>query len=495
MHFQWTSLALVAAAALQATTSEALPANMISCLQAIKGKSYLITPSSSNYTQESLTENYIFNYKPQAIFHPATNNDVSAAIKCASAANVAIAPRSGGHSFEGYSAGGQDGSLIIDLNQFNQFSVDKKTNIATIGGGNRLGPIYAKLWANGQYLIPAGTCPTVGIGGHALGGGVGMTSRKYGILSDNIVSMTVVDPSGAIKTASASENTDLYWALRGAGGGSFGVVTEFRIQAYKPPSKVTSMTLDFPLSKYSTVLDAYAAFGATASEDLMAEMNLDTSGNMQVQVVYLGNKADANKAVASLLKATGKPKSSDIREGKWIDAAVRFAWMQNSDLANPKAGDSNYAKGRSLVYRQALNKKEKDVIYKYLTAPPKGISAAYLIVDLWGGKIKRPASESAFVHHDAVIGIEFVTEWGDAGTKPGKKACGPCQTWSLNFYKEMLAAYTKGQRIEAYQNYIDKDLPNSMDAYYGKALPRLKTIKKSVDPNNVFRFPQSIPLN
>ncbi|KAG0313600.1 hypothetical protein BG000_005824 [Podila horticola] len=255
------------------------------------------------------------------------------------------------------------------------------------------------------------------------------------------------------------------------------------------------MTLDFPLNKYSTLLDAYAAFGATASEDLMAELNLDSSGSMQVQIVYLGSKADANAAVATLLKATGKPKSSDIREGKWIDAAVRFAWMQNSDLANPKAGDSNYSKGRSLVYRQALNKKEKDIIYKYLTAPPKGISAVYLIVDLWGGKINRPASDSAFIHHGAVIGIEFVTEWGDAGTKPGKKACGPCQTWSVNFYKEMLAAYTKGQPIEAYQNYIDKDLPNSMDAYCGKALPRLKTIKKLVDPNNVFRFPQSISLN
>ncbi|KAG0317108.1 hypothetical protein BG000_004641, partial [Podila horticola] len=206
MHFQWTSLSLVAAAALQVTTTQALPANLTSCLQ-------------------SLTENYSYNYKLQAIFHPATNNDVSAAIKCASAANVAIAPRSGGHSFEGYSAGGQDGSLIMDLNQFSQFSIDTKTNIATIGGGNRLGPTYAKLWTNGQYLIPAGTCPTVGIGGHALGGGVGMTSRKYGVLSDNIVSMTVVDPSGAIKTVSATKNTDLYWALRGAGGGSFGVVT------------------------------------------------------------------------------------------------------------------------------------------------------------------------------------------------------------------------------------------------------------------------------
>ncbi|KAG0339593.1 hypothetical protein BG004_006751 [Podila humilis] len=491
MHLQLASLALVAAAALQA---QALPANMISCLQAIKGQSQLITPSSSDYGQQSLTLNYIFNYKPQAIFHPSNNKEAAAAVICAAASGVAIAPRSGGHSFEGYSAGGQDGSLIIDLSKFNQLSVNTKTHVATIGAGNRLGPTYAKLWSKGNYLIPAGTCPTVGIAGHALGGGIGMTSRKYGPLSDNIVAMTVIDASGSIKTASVTENQDLYWALRGAGGGSFGLVTEFKIQAYKPPSKVTSMTYDFPLDRYSTILDAYAALG-NATDDFMAEMNVDSSGNIQLQVVYLGNKADAAKVVAPFLKKAGKPSGKDVREAKWIDAATRFAWLAGGTLANPKAGDSNYAKGRSLVYRQGLNTKEKDTIYKWMKSPPKGASAAYVIIDLWGGKINKPKNPSSFVHQDAVLGIEFIIEWGAAGTSPGKKPCAACVTWGRNFYKEMLASYTKGQPISAYQNYIDRELPNSLNAYYGKALPRLKTIKKAVDPNNVFRFPQSIPLN
>ncbi|KAF9586632.1 hypothetical protein BGW38_000694 [Lunasporangiospora selenospora] len=487
-------LSLSALASMAILQVQAKPADLVTCLQQIKGSSYLITPSSNNYTIESVGENYLFNYKPNAIFHPGNEVDVQAAIKCAGQYNVAIAPRSGGHSFEGYCQGGRDGVLVLDLNQFKKFNINKKTNIATVGAGFRLGPLYDALWKSGKYMVSAGTCPTVGIGGHALGGGIGMTSRKYGLLSDNIVAMNIVTPDGKLNRVDKNSNKDLFWALRGAGGGSFGVVTQFEIQAYKAPSKVTTMTHDFPLSDYAKVLKAYAEWGQSVTNDLMAEMNLDSGGGIQIQVTYLGPKTDANKAVASLFAVTGKPKSSDVREGTWLDAAIRFAWMQNKDLSKPKAGDAHYAKGRSLVYRQPLSKEEGDIIYKYLSKPPKGITAAYVIVDLWTGKVQKPDSESSFVHRDAIFGIEFVTEWGGPETKPGLPPCTPCQKWSLAFFQEMLGAYSS-KPIYAYSNYIDRDLPDSLVAYYGDSLPRLKSIKKAVDPKNLFNFPQSIPLS
>ncbi|KAG0222273.1 hypothetical protein BGW42_006748, partial [Actinomortierella wolfii] len=159
--------------------AQTFPANFLNCLQNICGdpNSHLVTPSSSIYDTDRVGFNINFNYKPIAIYHPATEHDAAAAIRCAAANNVAIAPRSGGHSFEGYGQGGKDGSLVIDLNQFQQFSIDKQTHVATVGAGTRLGPLYSRLWEAGEYLVPAGTCPSVGIGGHALGGGIGMVSR------------------------------------------------------------------------------------------------------------------------------------------------------------------------------------------------------------------------------------------------------------------------------------------------------------------------------
>ncbi|KAG0222270.1 hypothetical protein BGW42_006745 [Actinomortierella wolfii] len=477
-------------------TAEARPSGLIACLQNIKGdmRSSLTIPSSPRYQTDRFGFNLIFNYKPSAIYHPGTEADAAAAIQCAAANNIAVAPRSGGHSYEAYCQGGKDGALVLDLDKLQYFDLDPKTGIATVGAGTRLGPLYYKLWDSGRYLIPAGTCPSVGIGGHALGGGLGMTGRKYGMASDNIVGMTFIDAKGDILKVNATNNPDLFWALRGAGGGSFGLVTEFQIQAYKAPPKVTTMLINYPLSEISEVMDAYAELGQKATGDLMAEMNLDKE-TIEIQVNFLGPKARARAAIAPLIKSIRrKPSSMEVREGTWYEAATKWGWMQGGTLNEPKLGDSHYARGRSLVYRKALSKKEKDIIVKYLSAPPSGSSAAYIIVDIWGGKVDRPDTPSAFDNHRGVVlGIEFISEWGGNSAKHGLK-CPECLKWSSDFAKEMQAAYSSGSSLEAYQNYIERDLPNSLQAYYGCNLPRLQQIKKDVDPNNVFTFPQAIPL-
>ncbi|KAG0266391.1 hypothetical protein DFQ27_009832 [Actinomortierella ambigua] len=496
MHFKWTSLAVIAAAALAGIdTVEASPAGFVSCMQNIKGSptSKLVISSSNTYNTERFGFNLIFDYKPVAIYHPATAADAASAIKCAAANNINVAPRSGGHSFEGYCEGGKDGALVMDLSLMQQFSLDPTTGIASIGAGSKLGPLYAKLWNAGQYLIAAGTCPSVGIGGHTLGGGLGMVGRKYGMASDNVVGMTFVDPKGNILTVNASTNKDLFWALRGGGAGSYGLVTEFQIQAHKAPPQVTTMLLNFPISKYSEVIDAYAELGQQAPDELMAEMNVGKSG-LQVQVNYLGPKTDAEAAVSNFLARTGGTKDQTVKEGTWYDAATQWGWLEGGTLENPIAGDNRYARGRSLVYRKPMSKKEKDILKKYLTKPPKGTSASYIIVDIWGGKVNKPNAPSAFDNHRGVLyGIEFISEWGDHLSKPGVK-CSECLSWSQNFAKEMQKAYSSGPTLEAYQNYIERDMPNSMNAYYGSSLPRLIEIKKAVDPNNVFSYAQSIPL-
>lgn len=483
------TLSLLALSALATASGSIDP--LLQCLAKIQSQSArLVTPSSSDYNQDRFGFNYYFNFNPRAIYYPVTNGDAAAAIRCAASNNVAVAPRSGAHSYEGYGEGGKDGALVIDLEQFKHVSVDSNSGIATIGAGNRLGPLYSALWNSGQYLIPAGTCPSVGIGGHALGGGYGLTARKYGTVSDNIVRMTMINARGEILDVSPSSNKDLFWALRGAGAGSFGLVTEFQIQAYKAPPKVTTFELFYNLTSYSAVIDAYTILGSNATEDFMAEMSVGDYG-LDLQGTFLGDQTEATALMTRIIQATGEPQSQNIVEGTWYDAATRWAYLANGTLADPIVGDSRYARGRSLVYRKSLSSEEKDIIYKYINSPPTDASASYLIIDIWGGKMNRPLRPSAFDNHRGVLfGIEFISEFGDVTSGPGL-SCASCLSWSQSFIKDMRAAY-KSAHLESYQNYIERDVP--IETYYGKSLPRLKRVKRCVDPKNVFTFPQAIPL-
>ncbi|KAK2594478.1 hypothetical protein QQS21_007825 [Conoideocrella luteorostrata] len=472
---------------------------LITCLQNIKSgsKSYLVTPSTGDYAKDRYGFNYAFDFKPSAIYHAASNADAAAAIKCAAASKVAVAPRSGGHSYEGYSIGGRDGALVIDLNLLQHFAVNKETRVATIGAGSRLGPIYANLWKAGKYLIPAGTCPTVGVGGHALGGGIGLTTRKYGVLADNVIGMTFIDSTGTVNMVSKSSNQDLFWALRGAGGGSFGLVTEFQIQAYNAPSVLTHVSIEWPLSNYSAVLDAYGAWARTATDDIMVLVHM-RSTLITFTGVYLGTQAGAHAAVAGMLASAPQPPiPAKFEETGWYEEATRLADLKNGTLESPVTNDLHYARGRSLVYRKPLSTEEKDTIYKYLSNPPKVGSASLIIIDIWGGKVDRPDVPSAFDSHRGVLyGIQFIADWADSESPPGLRPCDDCLKWSADFVRDMQKAYhSSGGSLEGYQNYIERDMPNYLDAYYGNSLPRLKTIKKAVDPGNLFRFPQGIPVS
>ncbi|KAG0346827.1 hypothetical protein BG004_000748 [Podila humilis] len=474
-------------------TTSARPATLLTCLGNIKSNNNatLRTPSSIAYNTDRYGHNLQFEFKPAAIYHPSTNEETAKAIQCAALFNVAVAPRGGGHSFEGYCEGGKDGALVIDVNNFQQFSVDHNTAIATIGAGTRLGPMYSRLWYSGNYMIPAGVCPSVGVSGHALGGGVGVLARKYGMLTQNIVSLTLVDAKGAIRQVSAASDPEL-WALRGAGGGNFGVVTEFQFQVYKAPPVVTTLVLAYPLSHFPIVMDAFVALGQSVTEDLTSLM-FPSSQGIELKVNFLGHKDHALLLLEPLLRQTGSPLSMDIREGNWLDAITQWNWLRNGTLENYVSNNNRYMRGRSVIYRKPLTKEETDIIVKYLSNPPTGASATYFIIDMLGGKIDNPDTPSVFDHHKgAVTTLVPFSEWGDPTSGPGL-TCPDCLRWSSDLAKEMHAAYSSGPEIEAYQNMMERELP--LSAYYGSDnMARLRQIKKRIDPANVFFFPQSIPL-
>ncbi|KAF9113993.1 hypothetical protein BGX27_000386 [Mortierella sp. AM989] len=487
------------------SVSYAAPSNsaqLAECLKPLGSK--VLASNTSGYNKERYAFDLRFTFKPETIVMAKTEADVQTAVKCAKLANFAVTPRSGGHSFEGYCIGGQDGALVLDLAGLS--SVKVSGSKAKVGAGVRLGKLYLELFKQGGWTINAGTCPSVGIGGHALGGGFGLLSRKYGLLIDRISEMRVVNADGDLITVSATKNPDIFFALRGAGGGSYGVVTSFTLLPVKPASKVTSFTYEWKMSDHAKVLKAYVDFQSTASRDVGVEMNVAPSG-LEMYGIFQGSKSKQAAAMASFLKAAPKPSGSDIRESRHIDAQLRFSYISGDpkDInalalqGSYRPGDSRYTKGKSIVYPSALKPSTIALLGKWGAKRPVGATANYIIVDLWGGAVKDTSvSATSFIHRDAHIVFEFVVEWDEnPNAKPGKPDCKDCIKWMDDMYAEFLADYTASNysnAVRGYQNYIDLAIPNWKDAYYGQALPRLIQIKAEVDPSNVFRFPQSIPL-
>ena len=211
----------------------------------------VIGPASARYHQARLGYNERFDgVHPLGIVQPASVADVRQVVGWSRKTGIRVAVRSGGHSYAGYST---TNGLVVDLRRLSSIRIDTSTGIATIGAGARLIDIEAALARRGR-AIPSGSCATVGIGGLALGGGVGLASRKFGTTSDNIVGLGIVTADGRYRTCSATENADLFWACRGGGGGNFGVVTHFAFRTH-PVSTVSYFFAGWPWSQAAEVIE------------------------------------------------------------------------------------------------------------------------------------------------------------------------------------------------------------------------------------------------
>jgi FAD/FMN-containing dehydrogenase len=199
----------------------------------------LVRPGSPQYpTAHQLFSTRFDHILPAAIAYCASPTDVQTCLAFARRFGIALAPRSGGHSYAGYST---TSGLVVDITRMNAVSVNASTGVATVGAGARLIDVYAALAQHG-LVLPAGSCATVGIAGLTMGGGIGVLGRKFGLTCDNLQAAQVVVADGRLLTCNANHEPDLFWALRGGGGGNFGVVTSFTFQAH-PVSTQKIITL------------------------------------------------------------------------------------------------------------------------------------------------------------------------------------------------------------------------------------------------------------
>jgi FAD/FMN-containing dehydrogenase len=451
-------------------------------------KGPVITPASAAYDQARLVYNTRFDgVRPLGIFRPSSVADVRQVVAWADKTRVPLAVRSGGHSYAGYST---TTGLVVDLRQFESIHLDKAAGTVTIGAGTRLVDVETTLAQQG-LAIPTGSCATVGIGGLALGGGVGFASRAFGTTSDNILSLGVVTADGRYRTASAKENPDLFWACRGGGGGNFGIATQFVLRVH-PVAGVSYFFADWDWTQAPEVVQAWQRFAPQAPDGLFSICNLKTgttAPGLQVFGQFLGSETTLNTILKPFVAVPGVKLT--LGSSAYLDAQLRWAGclgktVAECHLAGETTGGvlprSTFA-AKSDYFNAVLSDVGVATITHWIEQAQANGIAASLLLDSLGGAINRSQPDAtAFVHRNSLNSGQYFTHW----TRPDQAA--PTIAWLRGFYAAM-RPYASGF---AYQNYIDRDLTTWEHAYYGTNYARLQHVKKEVDPEGLFHFAQGI---
>jgi FAD/FMN-containing dehydrogenase len=440
----------------------------------------VVRPGTAHYAAaRELWDSRFDTLHPRAVAYCANATDVQRTIRWGRRHRVRIVPRSGGHSYAGYSSG--NGVVVADVSRLDR--VTAGVGSATVGAGARLIDVYSALWQK-NVTTPGGSCPSVGIAGLALGGGVGYSSRLLGTTADALRRLQIVTADGSLLTCDALHNADLFWACRGGGGGNFGIVTELTLATH-PVATVSRYEIEWPWAQAEQAVAAWQAFAPHAPDGLFSVLDLIATNpaapGARAHVVSggqsFGNEADLMSLIQPLT-STGTPIRVKTFALSYFDAVLHWAGCRDAGSCI----DRRIAfKAKSDYVNTPL---PADGIKRLVTAVAarqgQGLGAVYL--DPYGGAINRvPKADTAFVHRDALFSIQYTTQWSGNATQS--------LAWLDGLYAQM-RPYASGF---AYQNYIDPQLPNWQHAYYGSNLARLKAVKRRVDPKNAFRFPQSIP--
>lgn len=427
--------------------------------------------------------------RPLAVLSVASAADVATAIKFAQDHHIPVAVRSGGHSYPGWSAGGTLASLVIDCRPLARFRL--RRDMVEIGAGAALAPIYDQLGARG-LAVPGGSCPTVGIAGLTLGGGVGVLSRAMGLTSDAVRSMKVVTADGRVQRVSAEERPDLYWALRGGGGGHLGVVTSFEFTT-APAPVLNTFYLQWPLSAAADVVDAWQHWAPTADTRLWSSCKalggqVHPSGPVVLAAgTWIGSTASLDRHLAGLLRHVPQPAASTTHTRSYRDAMLAYAGCSTIPATQCNTGPGGSLTreafgATSHVMYNPLDSSGIDTVIDHVTrAQSSGLREAGLSIDALGGRVHDvPAAESAFVHRDALATVQYTATYASGGPAPA-------DAYVREFRRAMLPHWGN----HAYVNYADPTIVGYRDAYFGANATRLAQVRQAYDPHHFFTQPQN----
>lgn len=426
----------------------------------------LLLPGHPAYEQARRLRNSSINKHPSLIVQPRVAEDVRHAVDFARSNGILLAVKCGGHSHSGKSS--CDRGLMIDLSLMRGARVDPNNRIAYVGGGSLLADLDQASMAMG-LVTTAGTVSHTGVGGLTLGGGFGRLARKYGLTLDNVRAVDIVTADGQLRHASADENSDLYWGVRG-GGGNFGVVTSFEFNLHPMDRKVIGGTVMYPLSEAKQLLEFYAEYQFAAPQDLALDASLYSLRGVGdffgFDFCHSGSKKDAEKQLY-IVRRAGKPFEDTVRAVDYV------ALQQSGDDGDDIRAVGSYTKSG---FSRTLSPKFIDAIVNGFEPRPD----CDLIFGFQhcGGAINSVAADAtAFPHRDITLTPLLILGWdisrdASADVKWMKQYWTSVEPYISGFYTNDLIDETQQQVNE---NYLGN-------------YQRLVSLKNKFDPTNLFRL-------
>jgi FAD/FMN-containing dehydrogenase len=442
-------------------------------------KGSLLTPDSPGYDEARTVWNAMIDRRPGLIVRCADATDVARAVRFARSHDLLVAVRGGGHNIAGNAV--CDGGLVIDLSLMRSIQIDQATRTARVGAGCTLGDVDRTTQGYG-LATPLGVNSTTGIAGLTLGGGFGWLSRRLGLTIDNLLSAEVVTAEGEIVRASARENPDLFWAIRG-GGGNFGIVTRFEFQLHQIGPEVLSGLVIHPLASAREVLRFYRDFLPTTPEEFACWFVLRLAPPLPflppewhgktilaLAMCWSGDIAEGER-VAAPLRGFGKPLADVVGRAPYAD------WQTALDpLLTP--GFRNYWKSHDF---RELSDGLIDVLLAYAgKIPDPNSEIAY--AQLGGAISEVPQQATAYGHREAQFAMNVHGRWADEEMDEA------CIGWARDLFKSA-APFATGA---VYVNFMTQDEGERVRAAYGSNYERLVQLKRKYDPTNLFRLNQNI---
>ncbi|PKA52256.1 Cannabidiolic acid synthase [Apostasia shenzhenica] len=511
----------------QSTCSASFPQNanetdILQCLlRRSVPRSVLLSPISENFTSvliSNVQNPQILHHstKPLLIVAATHESHIQSAVLCSRDLNLQLRIRSGGHDYEGlsYSTSSFGPFVLLDLQTFRSIDVDVGSLTAWVQTGATLGELYFAIAAQSRTVaFAAGYCPTVGIGGHLGGGGTGPLMRSHGLAADNIIDARIVNADGEILESKESMGEDLFWALRGGGPASFGVVISYKIRLVEVPPTVTFFSKSKTLSEGATKSIAqWQEIAHKVDRRLFIDAALQVvdadKPNKTISVtfssLFLGELEELLPLIDDSFPELGLA-PEDCKQMSWIESILFFIPMMEVDDKTPltilltRGPSASSFKAKSDVITTPIGEDGWEAMWKFIL---DGDEQPLILIGPLGGRVHE-VSEAAtpFPHRKGSLYVMlYALEW--AGVK---KEVDKYFDWMQSFY-EFLTPYVSSNPRAAYLNIRDLDLGKNKEGsisyknaevwgekYFKGNFERLAEVKSEVDPSNVFRYEQSIP--
>jgi FAD/FMN-containing dehydrogenase len=435
----------------------------------------LVRPGDSDYFEAKELFNPRWDSaRPLAVVEAASAGDVSVAISFARHWKLNVRPKAGGHSYVGASTG--TGTLVISTSRLTGVHYDPADETVVVGAGAHLYPVHRVLAGHGR-TIPTGTCPTVGAAGLTLGGGIGIASRQYGLTCDQLYSAQIVTADAGVRKANATSNPHLFWALRGGGGGNFGIVTQLSFHT-QPTTSLGFFLQTFPWSHAAGVVRGWANRIRVMPETTWANLHLEASsdGTSQARVVGVCLAGHQTAEAAAMEDAIGvQAFDTSLFTKSYLDG-VEFL---GGGTTSPRQG---WAAGSDVL--PTMTVPVSQAIVKLIADRAASRRSGVAILDpLTGAVHARLPGGTAFPWRRHLCDIQWYLDMPDHPTIEQVHAA---YTWIATAHKSVASISSGG-----YVNYLEPR--RAVASYYGGNLGRLQSVKRLWDPDNVFDTPYAIP--